>query len=127
MNVFQNAFRVDAAVMAKTRVEVKADNVATMRLYLNDRMVDFRRAVTVVVNKKVKFEGMLQPSVTEMLNDQLFLGRGWRYYGAVIDIDLAESPPTTRPATKPAGSPGMRPGIVIPGAPPPGGRSSGRP
>src|SRR4051794_4427219 len=126
MNVFQNAFRVDAAVVGKSRVEVKADNVSTLRLYLNDRMGDFRRPVTVVVNKKVKFEGMLQPRVAEMLNDQVFLGRGWRYYGAVIDIDLAEAPPATRPTSKPATVPGMRPGI-IPVAPPPGGRSSGRP
>jgi hypothetical protein len=42
-----------------------------------------------------------------MLNDQLFLGRGWRYYAAVIDIDLAEKA-ATRPATKPV-APAPRP------------------
>jgi hypothetical protein len=115
--------------MSKTRIEVKADNVATMRLYLNDHMVDFAKPLTVVVNKKVKFEGKVEPSVTEVLNDQLYLGRGWRYYGAVIDIDLAEPPPATRPATPPAGVPAT-PGKYGPGitpvAPPPAGRSSGR-
>jgi hypothetical protein len=37
-----------------------------------------------------------------MLKDQLFLGRGWRYYTAVIDVDLAP-PPTTQPTTRPSG------------------------
>jgi hypothetical protein len=82
---------------------LKPDNVAIMRLYLNDRLVDFKKPVTVVVNKKVKFEGLVKPSVEEMLADQLYLGRGWRYYSGVVDLDLAEAPParpaTTAPAT----------------------------
>ena len=42
---------------------------------------------------------MLTPDVEPMLKDQLFLGRGWPYYTAVIDIDLA--PPTTEPTMRP--------------------------
>ena len=80
-------------------VEIKTDNVQTMRLYFNDRLVDLKKPVTIIVNKKPRFEGLLKPSITEMLNDQLFLGRGWRYYTAVIDVDLL---PTTQPATRPA-------------------------
>jgi hypothetical protein len=104
MNVNQNAFRIDAAIVAPNRIELKTDNVGMLRLYLNDRMVDMKKPVTVTVNKKVKFEGIVRPSVGEMLADQLFLGRGWRYYAGVIDIDLADLPatrPTTRPATRP--------------------------
>jgi hypothetical protein len=109
MQVYQNAFRVDAAVVAKNRIELKADNVAIMRLYLNDRLVDMTRPVTVLVNKKAKFEGMLTPSVEEMLNDQLFLGRGWRYFGAVVDLDLAEAPATTNPASRPSAPAPVKP------------------
>jgi hypothetical protein len=121
MNVFQNAFRVDAAVAGPNRIEVKAENVGIMRLYLNDRMVDFRKPVTVAVNKKVKFEGLPQPSVTEMLADQLFLGRGWRYYSAIVDLDLAEAPPASRPAAR---STTTRPAAPTPPSAPP---SSGSP
>jgi hypothetical protein len=39
-----------------------------------------------------------------MLKDQLFLGRGWRYYTAVIDLDLAP-PPATQPTTGPTSRP----------------------
>jgi hypothetical protein len=65
-------------------------------------MIDFREPVTVSVHGKVRFEGKLSPDVETMLKDQLFVGRGWRYYTAAIDIDLAP-PPSTQPATKPSG------------------------
>jgi len=60
--------------------------------------------VTLVINKNVKFEGMVKPNVDEMLKDQLILGRGWRYYTAVLDVDFGEATtrPTTKPATRPA-------------------------
>ena len=129
MNVYQNAFRVDAAVVSPNRIELKADNVGMMRLYLNDRIIDLKKPVTVVVNKKVKFEGLVTPSVEEMLADQLFLGRGWRYYAGVIDLDLAERPatrPTTRPATRPNLGPSTnRPAVARPPSPPPPGKGSG--
>ena len=119
MTVYQNAFRADAAVTSPNHIEVKADNVGLMRLYLNDRLVDFRKPVTVIVNKKPKFEGLLRPSVTEMLADQLFLGRGWRYYGAVVDIDLADAPPSTRPTSRPPAKPvAPRDAPVSPSRPP---------
>jgi len=65
-------------------------------------MIDFTKPVTVVVNKRGRFEAMLKPSIDEMLKDQLFLGRGWRYFTAVVDVDLAPpeksaTSPTTRP------------------------------
>jgi len=98
----QNSFRVDASIASPNHIEIKTDNVQTMRLYFNDRLVDLKKPVTVTVNKKPRFEGLVKPSVEEMLNDQLFLGRGWRYYTAVLDLDLAPSSSTTRPTTAPA-------------------------
>ena len=53
----------------------------------------------------------VKPSVEETLKDQLFMGRGWRYYTAVIDIDLDTMPVVRRPTTtRPASLP-------LPGAP----------
>ena len=116
MDVHQNAYRVDAAVVSPNRIDLKADNVAMLRLHLNDRLVDFRKPVTVVVNKKVKYEGLVKASVEEMLADQLFLGRGWRYYAAVIDLDLAEAPAASRPAARPTA---IKPATTRPVAPRP--------
>jgi hypothetical protein len=35
----------------------------------------------------------------------VFLGRGWRYFTAVVDIDLAPPPKPVKPVTKPSGKP----------------------
>ena len=41
-----------------------------------------------IVNGKVRFEGMAKPSVEVMLADQQFLGRGWRYFTAFVEVDF---------------------------------------
>jgi hypothetical protein len=130
IRVNQNAYRVDAAIPRPNHVEVKAENVQTMRLYFNDRMIDFKKPVTIVVNKKPRFEGLIKPSVEEMLNDQLFLGRGWRYYTGVVDLDLTQSTAATQPTTAPSAPPARKkpappnptPPTQQPGRAPPGGQ-----
>lgn len=101
LRVYQNSSRVQAGIVGRNKIDAKTDNVATLRFYLNDQMIDFREPVTATVNGKPRFEGTLEPDIEPMLKDQLFLGRGWRYYTAVIDIDLA--PPSTQPTTRPTG------------------------
>jgi poly(3-hydroxybutyrate) depolymerase len=87
--VNDNTHSVQAAFTKPNRIEAKANNVQTMRVYLNEQMVDFSKPITVVVNTKTRFEGMVKPSLNDMLMDQLFLGRGVRYFTAALDIDLA--------------------------------------
>jgi hypothetical protein len=87
------------ATLANNRFEITTDNVELMRLYLNEQMIDFSRPVTVTVNRIVRFEGMVTPSVDAMLKDQIFLGRGMRYFTGVIDLDLTAGD-SSRPTTK---------------------------
>lgn len=77
-------------------VNITATNVDLLRVYLNDQMIDFSRPVTILLNRKMVFEGMLSPSVETMLKDQLILGRGWRYFTVGMDFS------TTSPATQSA-------------------------
>jgi hypothetical protein len=83
------------------KIKVASDNAESFRLYLNDQMIDFSRSISVNVNGRTRFEGYVKPSVTEMLNDQLFLGRGWRYFTAVVNIDFGE--PATGPVAPTTG------------------------
>ncbi|HTL27842.1 MAG TPA: hypothetical protein VL282_01415 [Tepidisphaeraceae bacterium] len=96
MIVLENTFSVQSAY-GDNRIEAITDNVETLRIYVNDQMVDFSRPLTVVVAKRpdVRFEGMLKPSVDLLLKDQMFLGRGWRYFTAVVDLELRRKPATT--------------------------------
>jgi poly(3-hydroxybutyrate) depolymerase len=101
--VNDNAHSVQAAFTKPNRIEAKADNVQTLCFYLNEQMVDLSKPITVVVNTKTRFEGIVKPSLDAMLKDQLFLGRGWRYFTASVDIDLAPlTPASTKPSTRPA-------------------------
>lgn len=111
MLVYQNTFNVKATV-ADNRVTATSDNVELMRFFFNDQTVDFNRAVTVMVNGRNRVETTLKPDIDAMLRDAAFMGRGWRYYSAFIDIDFGP-PPTTRstsrPATRPSTHPSTRP------------------
>jgi hypothetical protein len=100
--ISQNSYSISTAITAPNRVEVASQNVESFRLFLNDQMLDLTKPVTVIVNKKPRFEGKLKQSIEEMLKDQLALGRGWRYYTAVVDIDFGAPRSATGPATKPA-------------------------
>ncbi len=103
ITIYRNAYTIDARLAGDNKIVVKTENVESMRLLLNDQMVDLKKPVTVTINGKVRFQGTVEPSVRTMLADQIFLGRGWRYFTAVADIDF--STPTTRPTTRPATRP----------------------
>jgi hypothetical protein len=94
---YGNTFKIDAT-RSGNRIDAQADNVSSLRFYVNDQMIDFSKPVTVNVNKRGVFEAMVTPGVEEMLKDQLFVGRGWRYFTGIVDVELGPKP-VTRPAT----------------------------
>jgi hypothetical protein len=98
LHFYQNPYSLIAVIQGNT-VTIIANNVDSLRLYFNQSMVDFSKPVTVIANNLVRFKGMLTPSVSEMLKDQLFLGRGWRNYQAVLDVDMTGPAPSDAPAT----------------------------
>ena len=99
ITVNRNPHDLTATLVGPNRIDVKSRNVESMRLYFNDQMIDFTKPVTILVNTRPRFEGMLKPDVEEMLKDQMFLGRGWRYYTAWAEVDFGapKAAPTTRP------------------------------
>ena len=97
MTLMSNAWSAQAT-LGENRIDLTTENVGILRLLLNDQMIDFSKAVIVTVNKRVRFDGKVTPSADGMLKDQVFLGRGWRYFTGVIDIDLSP-PATTAPST----------------------------
>jgi hypothetical protein len=99
MYVYQNSFRVDAEIADRHTIRMDARNVRMVRLYLNDQMVDLDQPIQVFVDGTSRFNALVPRSMEEMLKDQLFLGPGWRYYTAVLDLDLTESP-ATKPTTR---------------------------
>jgi hypothetical protein len=117
MIVTEHSARIDAKRDGNT-IELTLDNVESLRLYLNDQMVDLKQQLTIVINKKRIIHGFAKASLEQMMNDQLFIGRGWRYFPAILDIDLTESAATTRPTTAPSttrpAGPATAPGVRTP-------------
>lgn len=96
----ENSYSVTASITAPNKIEFTCKNLELLRFYLNDQMIDFSKPVTVTMFGRPKFSGIVQPSIDEMLADQLFIGRGWRYYTGVIDIDFNVPSPQSRPTTR---------------------------
>lgn len=121
MYVYQNSFRVAAEIVDRHTIRLDVRNVRMVRLYLNDEMVDLNHPVQVLTNGMSRFNAIVSRSMEEMLKDQEFLGRGWRCYTAVIDLDLAESP-ATQPTTRSRApieytSPDGEKKVFVPGGP----------
>jgi pimeloyl-ACP methyl ester carboxylesterase len=87
IRVYRNPFTLDA-VLDNNIVTLSTKNVDSLRLYFNEHMIDFTKPLIVLINGKERFHALLKPSMEEMMKDQLILGRGWRHYSAVADIDM---------------------------------------
>ncbi|MBM4127402.1 MAG: hypothetical protein FJ247_08670 [Nitrospira sp.] len=59
--------KLDASIVATNRIEVIAERVRRYSLFLNDRLVDVSKPVTVVTNGEVSFTGMVTPSLETLL------------------------------------------------------------
>lgn len=109
--VHANAWSARGRITRANRIELATDNVELLRVFVNDQMIDRSSAVAVVVNNRVRFEGKVRDDLRVLLADQLFLGRGWRYFTGAVELDLA--PPATvgtRPSAPAARPPGTQPG-----------------
>ncbi len=107
MIVYKNSAKIDAKREGNA-IDLTLSNVDSMRLFLNDQMVDMDKPIAITINKKRTIMARARRSIEAMMNDQLFIGRGWRYFSAVLDVDLTD-PATTRPTTGPATRPATRP------------------
>jgi hypothetical protein len=94
MYIYQNTFRVIGQIADRHTITLTTRNVRLVRVYLNEQMVDMNSPVKIIVNGLTRYDGVPVQSMEEMLKDEMFLGRGWRYYTGVIDLDLTESPAT---------------------------------
>ncbi|MBH0191316.1 MAG: hypothetical protein HP492_06040 [Nitrospira sp.] len=59
--------KLDASIVGTNRIEVIAERVRRYSIFLNDRLVDFSKPVTVLTNGQVSFTGMVTPSLETLL------------------------------------------------------------
>ncbi|MEK7279975.1 MAG: alpha/beta hydrolase-fold protein [Nitrospirota bacterium] len=60
---------IETKVIDGNRIEVKSEKVKTYTLFLNDKIVDLSKDVTIVTNGKVSFEGHIKKDPSILLKD----------------------------------------------------------
>jgi len=59
--------RLDATIAGANRIDVKTERVRRFSIFLNDRLIDPSKSVTVVTNGQIVFEGPVTPSLETLL------------------------------------------------------------
>ena len=59
--------RLEATIVSANRIEVNTERIQRYSLFLNDRLIDPAKPVTIVTNGRVSFEGSLAPSLETLL------------------------------------------------------------
>ena len=59
--------RLEATIVSANRIEVNTDRIQRYSLFLNDRLIDPAKPVTIVTNGRVSFEGTLAASLETLL------------------------------------------------------------
>lgn len=77
------------AKRSQNRIDIDGDGVKELRLWLNDRLVDFSKPVRVTWNDRKVFEGKLEPSIKTMLDEVRRRGDPSFLYPVQVTVKVA--------------------------------------
>lgn len=81
--------KLDAEIVSPNRIEVRTERVLRYSLFLNDRLIDSSKPLTVVTNGVVSFEGLVTPSVETLLQQARLRQDQRRLFSIHISIAVA--------------------------------------
>lgn len=84
--------RIEAQITAPNRIEVRTKHVRRYTLFLNDRLIDSGKPVTVVTNGRVSYEGVVAPSVETLLREARHRQDRYLTYSAKLTISVEHEP-----------------------------------
>jgi pimeloyl-ACP methyl ester carboxylesterase len=82
--------RLEASIAEPNRIEVKAEHVQRYSLFLNERLIDFSKPLTVVTNGRLSFEGTVIPSVETLLRQARLRQDPERLFPVHLTITIAK-------------------------------------
>jgi surfactin synthase thioesterase subunit len=80
--------RADAEIQKDNRIEVRTQRIRRFTLFLNDRLVDLSRPVTVVTNGKISYDGVITRSVRTLLREARLRHDPHALYPGSITVDV---------------------------------------
>lgn len=84
--------KLDASIVGTNRIEVSAERVRRYSLFLNDRLVDVSKPVTVLTNGQVSFEGIVTPSLETLLRQARLRQDPRELFSVQITITIPHRP-----------------------------------
>lgn len=77
-----------ARVVGPSEISIEARWTGSLRLHLNDRLVDLDRPLSIVVNGQPVFEGLVTRSIVNALERARVLGDERRAYPVTLDVEV---------------------------------------
>ena len=84
--------RIEAQIAAPNRIEVRTRHVRRYTLFLNDRLVDRRKPITVITNGQVSYEGPVTSSVETLLREARHRQDRYLFFPAKLTIAVEREP-----------------------------------
>jgi hypothetical protein len=84
--------KLDAAIVKTNRIEVSAERVRRYSMFLNDRLVDISKPVTVLTNGQVSFTGMVTPSLETLLRQARLRQDPREFFSVQLTITVPNRP-----------------------------------
>jgi predicted esterase len=84
--------RLEAEITAPNRIEVKTQRVRRYSLFLNEKLVDLSKPVTVLTDGQVSYEGMASPSVEILLHDARQRQDRQQLFSVILTIGVEHRP-----------------------------------
>ncbi len=82
--------RLDVSIAGHNHIEVKAEHVQRYSVFLNERLIDFSKPLTVVTNGRLSFEGTVTPSVETLLRQARLRQDPERLFSVHLTIAIAK-------------------------------------
>jgi len=84
--------KLDAAITSPNRIEVKAERVWRYTMFLNERLVDLSKPITVVTNGQVSFDGLPISSLETLLRQARIRQDPGALFSAQLTITVQHRP-----------------------------------
>jgi hypothetical protein len=84
--------RIEAQIAAPNRIEVRTRYVRRYTLFLNDRLVDYEKPVTIVTDGQVTYEGPVAPSVETLLREARHRQDRYLLYPVKLSLTVGQEP-----------------------------------
>jgi pimeloyl-ACP methyl ester carboxylesterase len=88
----QEYARLDASIVEKNRIEVRADRVQRYSLFLNEQLIDSSKPLVVLTNGQVSFNGLVTPLLETLLRQARLRQDSRQLFSIHLAIQVRKQP-----------------------------------